>query len=432
MTPPPTLRNRVALLITGSEIMDGRVHDSNAHYAARRFSETGLHLQHILACDDRRSSIAQAIDFLLGDADIVLISGGIGPTTDDQTREAVAEYSGRELILDETVLTQLKENYQRRRHSFDQSNTKQALFPAGSQPIPNPRGTAAGISLKLNTSDGHPGLLFVLPGVPHEFVEMFEQSVLPAMVKELALKNEYRKRGFRVFGLPESVVGSRIVACGLPQDIEVSYRAAFPEVHIALKTTNQDAALDDLWHAAINAVGIEYVVSRDVAIGLEHTLHELLVECKVTLSVAESCTAGMLGAALTQSGGASAFFIGGELSYANSVKEKRLGVYSTTLETHGAVSYDTAREMAAGARAIYGSTYALSISGIAGPGGGLANKPVGTFFVGLSSPEGTSSYHFFFAGDRSHIRQFAVYSAMDVLRRALLGLKVHESASEIA
>ena len=420
------MRQSVAVLSTGSEITDGRVHERNGHYAARRCAECGIALQHLLVCDDRPESIAASLDFLLGSADFLIVSGGIGPTSDDLTREAVSAYTGSELALDEQVLAEMKEKYAARRRDFDPSNNKQALMPRGAVQIPNPQGTAAGFRLRCGACDGAPRCIFVLPGVPFEFEEMFEQSVLPFILNEAGDRRQLRTSGFRVFGVPESVIGSRVAGCGLPREIVVSYRAAFPEVHVLLKTEAPAIPLNELCSSAIQAVGNEFVVSRDVQAGLERVVHGLLCARSMTISVAESCTAGMVGALLTRHAGSSRFFVGGELAYANEVKEQRLGVARETLQQCGAVSYETASEMAAGARRCFGTDVALSITGISGPDGEVAGKPVGTFYVGFADAARIASYRFFFASERGRAREYEAFTALDVLRRHLLGLPIRE------
>ena len=414
----------IAVLATGSELLDGRVLDTNSHFVAGCLTDLGLALSRVVTCGDDIGSIKESLAFLLKEASFVIVTGGLGPTTDDLTREAIAEFAGVGLELNDAALATLHDYYVRKRRTFDPTNTKQATFPTGATIIPNPHGTAAAFALEVS-----PGALVIaLPGVPGEFRALFEAAVVPRIRERFHEAAPRREHFFRIFGLPESVVGARVSAAGLGSEIAVSYRAHFPEIHVVLKTT---ARAEELTRAADNvraAIEPDYIVAEDKSEGLEQVVGALLEKANATVAVAESCTGGLLGAALSRISGSSKFFLGGGITYSNALKESLLGVSPTTLAAHGAVSAPVATEMAVGARLRFGSTYAVSITGIAGPGGGSEQKPVGTFFVGMATPAGATAYHFFFASSRDWVRTFAATSALDIVRRTVIGLPVRSQA----
>ena len=416
--------NGIAVLATGSELLDGRVADTNSQFIAGRLTDLGLMLKRTVTCGDDIASIQRSLEFLAAEASFIVVTGGLGPTTDDLTREALAEFAGQRLVVSESALQNLKDYYVKKRRTFDPSNTKQATFPERATVIPNPHGTAAAFALELR-----PGVFAVaLPGVPSELRALFDASVVPLIADRFHDAVPRKERFFRLFGLPESIVGARIDGAGLDPAITVSYRAHFPEIHVVLKTPGDDTVLDRSAASVRAAIEADYIVTERKDLSLEGVVQELLGERGATVSVAESCTGGMLGALLSRLPGASKTFVGGAISYSNTLKESLLGVSRDSLLAHGAVSAVVATEMADGARQRFGSTYALSITGVAGPGGGTAAKPVGTFFVGLATPHGTMAYHLFFNSQRDWIRTFAAHSALDILRRTVRGLPVRSLA----
>ena len=413
---------QVAILLTGSELLDGRVFDTNSHYLCQKFAEIGIEVSTVLTCDDKLSSIVSSLQYLSERAHAIIISGGLGPTTDDLTREAVSSFTGAALVLNEEILTELKGRYEKRGRVLSPTNTKQALIPEGGDVVPNPVGTAAGFSLRYQGADGKEKILYTLPGVPHELKAMFEITVFPSLTAFLGHKTGIRKKGFRLFGIPESVVGHKIEGCKLPEEITVSYRAALPEIHVILKTSSPTLNLDSYFEKVKEAVGKAYIFTEDLECNLPTHLHHLFLEKKLTIAVAESCTGGLVGGLLTECSGSSEYFLGGVISYSNELKQELLGVRGATLTTHGAVSVETAREMAIGVRERCGSAIGLSVTGISGPTGGSEEKPVGTFFVGIADEKGVAVYHYLFINDRQRARRFEAYAAIEVVRRRLLGI----------
>lgn len=414
----------LAVLITGAEVLDGRVLDTNSQYIAQQLSLYDLQPSVMLKVGDDIDDICRALEFL--DAEMIIVSGGLGPTTDDLTRDAIARFAGVELVRHEESAQRLEEYARSRKRTLSVNNMRQAFVPAGSEVLANTRGTAPGFLVRRNDVRGEQ-LIFALPGVPAELRAMLATYVLPQVTARLGATALFR-HSFRIFGLPEAEVGLRIERIGLPPQILVSYRAAMPEIHVVLKSA---ITLDEAHIEAVRrAIGLDNIVSEDIERGLEQVVHELALRQKVTVAVAESCTGGLLGSFLSSQPGSSAYLQGGVISYSNEVKQKLLRVERASLEAHGAVSEQVAIEMATGARICTGAQIGLSITGVAGPDGGSEAKPVGTFYIGIATPQGTQAFRFFFPSFRARVRTFAAYSALDVLRRALLGLPLRNETPD--
>lgn len=408
----------VSVLLIGSELLDGRVQDTNARFACEQIADRGGTVRRVLVIDDDPVEIVDSMRRLCRDSELLLISGGLGPTSDDCTREALAELIGRPLQLNNELLEGLKRRYAERKRAFDPQNSKQALIPEGAEIIPNSVGTAAGIAAKVVMPAGERELI-CLPGVPREFEPMFLEHVLPRVMGGEA--ELYSRLGFKLFGLPESTVGRRVEALSLPPQLTVSYRAKFPEVHLRLKSAGNTEALHDAYRALVEHFGA-FVFCDSLQGAIEERVIELLRGAGKSLAVAESCTGGILSAMLTNVPGSSEVFKGGIVSYANSVKSELLGVGSETLSGPGAVSPQCAVQMAKGARRACGSDVALALTGIAGPAGGSAEKPVGTVFIALADELESRCYQLYFPAERDRVRRYAAAAALDLLRRKLCRL----------
>lgn len=405
---------RVSVLTIGSEILDGRIQDTNAQYFAQKLSETGISLETILTCTDDIEEIVESLQFLQSRSNIVLVTGGLGPTTDDVTRDAIAKFFSVSLYEDTTALERLKEKFEQRQRAFNDENIRQALFPKGSTIIPNEVGTAEGFKISNEKLT-----VYSVPGVPQELYPMFAAVISPE-IKRLVPDSQIHKTSLKIFGLPEAFIGKRVRELELSKEITVSYRASIPEVEVVLKSSN-DSLLKSSREKVIQAIGNEFIFVENSEDSFPVTVSKLLLEKKITLSVAESCTGGMLGSYITNIPGISNSFLGGVISYSNNLKISLLGVSEQTLKSHGAVSAECAAEMAKNCREKCNSTYALSITGIAGPDGGTSEKPVGTFFVGLADHDSVRARKFFFSSSRNIIRKYSAYVALDMLRRSLLG-----------
>jgi nicotinamide-nucleotide amidase len=317
----------------------------------------------------------------------------------------------------------LEDYYTARGRVVDLANLKQALLPVGAPMIPNPVGTAPGFITTVGKC-----VVCSLSGVPREFKRMFADTVLPIIEQRAGVSAQtIARRTLKIFGLPESLVGSTVEGLSLPKEIIVSYRVVFPEVHLTLKSTAGAHSLDAAAaavRAGFNSVGC--IFSEDTEASVLSTVHALLVEKGVTVATAESCTGGMVGEYLTSLAGSSAYFRGGVLTYANDVKEKELGVPGALLAAHGAVSAEVVSVMAANARKRFDTDYAIAVSGVAGPSGGSDTKPVGTVYLGVASRSGVIVNKLFFASERDMIRRYAAIAGLDMLRRLILGVKVLE------
>ena len=408
---------RISILAIGSELLDGRTQDTNSSFMAARLAEFGIKPGQFLVCDDVAGEIVGALRYLGSLSDFIIVTGGLGPTTDDVTREAVAEYSGRPLVFSTEEHEFLRAYFEKRNRTLGENHRRQALLPEGAERIPNPVGTASGFILR---SSGI--VLTVLPGVPAELERMFVDTV-ENLISEHCGGEILRTTLFRIFGLPESEVGDRIEALHIPEDVFVSYRAMFPEIQVKLKTAGDQHYLDEVAERVRGGVGGERIFSSDLKKDFEVTLRDMFISHGRTAAAAESCTGGMLGQILTGVPGASEYYLGGIVTYSNESKCALLGVDPNLLAAHGAVSGEVASAMAQGAKRAFGSDFAVSITGIAGPEGGSDEKPVGTFFTGLAAPDGVTFRKWFFPYGRERIRRYACFVAMDALRSAVMLLR---------
>ncbi len=405
---------RIEVLNTGTELLLGNVLNTHLQFLAQTLFPLGLRLQRQVTVPDG-SAIRDAVEETFGRADVVLITGGLGPTTDDITRESVAELLGMELIHDETVMAAIERRFARRNMKMSPRNRRQAQRPAQATVLPNPNGTAPGLYLaarmrgKITTPH-----LFLLPGPPRELQPMVTDQVTPILQRLLPPRPAIEMHTVRVAGLGESAVEELIGEHLLALDLELGYCARPGEVDV--RTIGLPHILADAERIIVEKLG-PHIVSHDQR-SLEKVLVDLLTERRETLACAESCTGGLLAHRITNIPGASAVFLGGYVTYANEVKASALGVDPQLIEAHGAVSEPVARAMAEGARQRAGTGYALATTGIAGPDGGSAEKPVGTVFIALAGKMGeTLVERHRFATDRKTFKDLVSQTAFDLLRR---------------
>lgn len=404
------------ILCIGDELLDGRVQDTNSHVLAGIATSEGLRPQSLRVIPDEIPRIHRAL--LETDADVVVISGGLGPTADDVTRDAAALFAGTDLQTDEELLQELRQRFADRGYPFTENNARQCAFPASARVLPTRVGSAAGFSL---TKDGRHFLFF--PGVPSEFRWFVHHHLLPVHAPGLS----QGRSQLVFFGLGESALETRIAPAtelATSLGVRVGYRASRSLIEVSLKGPDDDRlAVEAAVRSAIGA----FLVAESGQTFLER-LAGRLIDAGATVTVAESCTGGLVGAALTEIPGSSAFFQQGFLTYSNQAKIDLLGVLPETLERHGAVSPEVVSEMARGARRAASSTFSLAISGIAGPSGGTPDKPVGTVDFALDSPDGLLRLRRRFPGsDRARIRGLAVHTSLAILLWHLEGrLAAHE------
>lgn len=408
------------ILSTGDEVLTGATVDSNAAYIAEALTGAGVTvLRHVTVGDDL-PMLTDAFKEAGKRADIVVATGGLGPTSDDLTAEAAALASGMPLQMDPVSLAKIEEFFKQRNHAMKDSNRKQALFPKGAEAMENPVGTAPGFAMTIGRAR-----FFFLPGVPHEMRRMMSDHVLPRIkMLQGAEAVPDMTRIISTFGLPESDAAQRLEEFGRRfPDLRLGFQVKYPGILLKIYTGRGalhgmkpwvDAATD--W--VCGQIG-EHVVSRDGK-SLAETVGDLLKACHATLAVAESCTGGLISHWLTNIPGSSDYFLFSGVTYSNEAKTRILGVPAETIDTHGAVHEETVKAMASGARTVVGATYGLSVSGIAGPSGGTEEKPVGTVCIGLAGPDGAyATRQLFTFGGRLMKKQMFAAAALDLLRRHL-------------
>jgi nicotinamide-nucleotide amidase len=414
---------KAEILATGDEIRSGALVETNSAAIAEKLEENGVAVQrHICAGDDADVLVA-IIQEISGRADICVVTGGLGPTTDDITAQAAATAAGVDLVQDDKALSMITEFFKARNRELTASNRKQALVPSGSKTLYNPVGTAPGFSLKIGGC-----FFFFMPGVPPEMTRMLARDVIPSIEKLMGdQQSNCLVRNITTFGLTESMVGEKVadVVDAFP-GLRLGLRAKFPEIHVKFylngkNLSQMQATLDAATEWVKDRLG-KYVLSTEGE-AMPRVVARLLTDRGATLAVAESCTGGRIANWLTDVPGSSSYFLFSGVSYANATKVDILGVSSQTLDSHGAVSEETAREMAAGARRIAKATYAISTTGIAGPDGGTEEKPVGTVCIGLATPDRAEGKRFFFPfGKRSMNKSIFAMMGLEMLRRELLSL----------
>ncbi len=418
----------VELINTGSELLLGRVLNTHQQWLCRQLTDRGYAVTRQVAVADTAVEIANTVRDALGRADLVITTGGLGPTSDDLTREAIAQLLGRELREDPALVAHIEAFFALRKRPAPSRTRVQALVPQGARVLPNAHGTAPGLILEVRPNpfrpEGTGSWLIMLPGPPRELRPMFLESVLPWLTRT-APPPQWCCRTLRSTGIGESAVQELLEAPLLPlmaNGLQIGYCARPLQVDVCLSARGPEAATRVSEAEGIVRARLGPFIYGIEEEELETVLVRLLTGRGRTLAVAESCTGGALAHRLTNVPGASAVFRGGVVAYANEVKETLLGVRPETLARHGAVSEAVAGEMAAGARQRLHGDYALAITGIAGPGGGTPEKPVGTAFIALDTPQQTRVLKAFHPLDRETFKQVIATQAMDLLRRELLGL----------
>ncbi len=402
-----------AVLCIGTELTRGELLNSNATWLAEALTTIGFEVLAVDCVDDDRGRIETALTRLTSAHEVVVCTGGLGPTTDDITTECAARLAGVDLVRDEPSLQAIRDRLARFNRAMAVSNAKQADFPRGSRILPNPNGTAPGFELKLQRA-----LAYFMPGVPFEMKAMFESFVEPAIMPLLG--DRHFQVLLRTFGLPESEVNDRLAGIEAEFGVIIGYRATMPEIEVKVlaRAGTVDAARDIAERAARvvrERLGDEVVFGEGKA-RFPEALCQLLEARGQTLSLAESCTGGLVSELLTTHAGASAVFRGGAVAYANDAKIALLGVPGELIARFGAVSAEVARAMADGARRAFASDYALSLTGIAGPGGGSPDKPVGTVHFAVADANGISDRRAVFPGNREQVRRRAAFAGLGLVR----------------
>jgi nicotinamide-nucleotide amidase len=407
------------ILSIGTELTTGQNLDTNSQWLSQRLAEIGLAVGWHTTVSDNLEDNAAAFRIAAVRAGLVLISGGLGPTLDDLTREALAAAAGVELVLHEESLEHIRRLFASRQRIMPERNRVQALFPAGSEPLPNPLGTAPGIWMKLGNS-----LLVALPGVPSEMRALYEAEVKPRLLRLGLAGGVLVQRKINCFGAGESAIEEKLA--------DLTQRGRLPEVGI----TASDATISlrifaraaTAAEAATQIAPVEQTIRErlgDLVFGaddekLQDVVVPLLIERRLTVATAESLTAGLVCHRLGRVPGSSATLLGGIVAYDNRIKSELLGVPEAILKEHGAVSPQVAEAMAAGCRERFSSDLAISTTGIAGPTGATPTKPVGLVYVGLAWQGGVTSQVYNWSGTRHEVQSRSAKQALNLLRRHLL------------
>jgi len=407
------------ILCVGSELLLGQIVDTNAAYIATQLARYGIDVRRKQTVGDNLERIVRAIRSALQNADVLIITGGLGPTSDDLTREAIAAAFEVELELQPDLERQLRDFFSGRNIQFSSTNLRQAYLPRGARAIPNPNGTAPGVWM---SRDGK--AVFAIPGVPHEMRHMLDATIIPAIQEERGETEILVSRVVRTFGIGESALGEAVEDIALssqnPTVAPLIYQNTEVNLRITAKAPNEDAAkvlLDDMETRLRERVG-EFIFGVNEQT-LPSVLLDLLKERNATLAVAESLTGGGLAESLVDIPGVSQVLVGGVVAYSNEMKEKMLQVPADVLEQYTEVSAETACAMAQGIREITGADYAISTTGEAGPTSN-SGAPVGTVFVGIADAKSTLSEALQITGDRDRIRRRSVLNAINILRQKLI------------
>ncbi len=409
------------ILATGDEIRSGTIVDSNSAHIAQELEESAIEVTRHSCVGDDLQALVSVLKEIGQRADIAVVTGGLGPTADDLTAEAAAKALDVDLALDVKALASVTAFFENRDRLFSDANRKQALLPVGAACIPNPIGTAPGFRLKIDRCT-----FFFLPGGPREMQDMLADSVLPYLKRLRGNAQELSSvTHITTFGLTEAATGEQLT--GFQQrftGIRLGMRAVFPEIHLRLSAREENLSMlqrgmQDAVRWIQQQLG-DKILSTEGK-GMQEIVGDLLRHEKATIAVAESCTGGLIAHLLTNVSGSSDYFMLAGVTYANAAKIRILGVSETTLRHNGAVHEETAREMAEGVRRVSGAAYGLATTGIAGPTGGTATKPVGTVCIGLAGADGAFGKRFYFPFDnRAMNKRIFAITALDLLRRKLM------------
>ncbi len=395
----------VELLIIGDEILDGTVVDENSTWLGSFLNDKGMRVQRQTTVPDSRESIANALSQIVDRADLCICTGGLGPTDDDLTLETVAAVAQDELIFDQKIWSQIVSRYAGK--PVPENNRKQAYVLKNGTALESEVGTAPAARIHIAGCT-----VFVLPGVPMEMKWHCKTHLIPYL--DGLNRPNWTKRTLRFSGIGESKLATMIDALRLPPSISLSYRTASPENHLRLRSLDA-TGLDEAIAKITDSIGPAFIGFDEMS--LAHALVARLKSKHLTIATAESCTGGLIGAELTSIPGASAVYLGSIVSYSNGVKSGQLGVKEGDIVRHGAVSEIVAAQMAKGVCDALSADVGVSVTGIAGPGGGSIEKPVGTVCFGWYGPGLNETTRVRFRGDRDQVRRRAVGFAMDRLRR---------------
>jgi nicotinamide-nucleotide amidase len=412
---------KAEILTIGDELLRGEIVDSNKSFLSDRLLSLDIETHYHASVRDDPPAMIDAFLRAAERSDVVLVSGGLGPTRDDLTSEVLAKAFGLAHELDEAALETIRAFFRSVDREMTENNASQALFPAGSDVLANPIGTAPGFALEQGGA-----VFFCMPGVPRELYRMMDEQVLPRVARRAGGGAQaVRARLLRTFGMGESTLDAELADIAASGDVSLGFRTSFPDNYLrplarGASEAEAEAKLDEICDAIRDRLGpLVYGEGDD---SMEKVVGRLLAEQGRTIAVAESCTGGLIAERITDVPGSSGYFLGGVVAYANSAKQDLLGVPADVLETHGAVSDATVRAMAEGVRRRFGADIGVATTGISGPDGGSDEKPVGLVHLALARDGETHAEHFVFPLDRTRHRQLTAQVALDWVRRSLLGV----------
>jgi nicotinamide-nucleotide amidase len=410
---------KAEILAVGTEILLGDIVNTNSHYISKRLADLGISVYYQTVVGDNEERLYDAYKLAFERADIVIATGGLGPTKDDLTKEIGAKYFDKELVLHEESLDYIKNFFDRLNRPMSEGNRKQAIFPKGSIILANPNGTAPGCIIEENNK-----ILIMMPGPPKEMAPMFEDSVVPYLQK--FSDGVLVSKVLRVLGLGESAMAERVNDI-IDNNTNPTVAPYAKDNEAILRITAKGKTKEEAEKLILpieqeirNRIGDDIYAEGETTI--DAVVGEILVNRNLTISTAESCTGGLLAGKLINYPGISSVFLEGAITYSNEAKMKRLGVKEETLERYGAVSEETAREMAIGIARAASTDIGISVTGVAGPDGGTEEKPVGLVYIGLYIKGEVKVKKLRMFGERQKIRNRTVVSALDWLRRELLSI----------
>jgi nicotinamide-nucleotide amidase len=411
--------NSAEIITIGDEILIGQTVDTNSAWIGTELNMLGIRVNRITSVSDSRNEIISALNESLTRARVVLITGGLGPTSDDITKETLAEYFGARLVMDEGVLANVTERLRRRNLEMNENNRRQAMVPDTCKVLRNLAGTAPGMLFEKQDK-----IIVSMPGVPHEMKHIMKEHVLPLLAEKLTGMVIVHKN-IMTYGIAEAMLAERLETFEkeLPADIRLAYLPAFGVIKLRLTASGSDEK--KIRSSVREQVEKLHKIIPDVIYGenevmLEEVIGKILYDNKLTLATAESCTGGKIASLITSVPGSSGWFKGSVVAYDNSIKTGLLGVNTETIRLFGAVSAETAGEMAKGVRRLMGTDYAVAVTGIAGPTGGTAEKPVGTVWIAIDSERGLITERHIFGDDRQINITRSSYGALNLLRKQII------------
>jgi len=411
--------NSVEIITIGDEILIGQTVDTNSAWMGGELNLIGININRITSISDNRDEIISALNEALSRAEVVLITGGLGPTSDDLTKDTLAGYFGGKLVMDAGVLENITERLRRRNLNMNENNRQQAMVPDNCKVLQNLTGTAPGMLFEKSGK-----IVVSMPGVPHEMKHIMKEHVLPLLAERLP-GGVIVHKNIMTYGVAEAILAERLTTFEdqLPGEVRLAYLPAYGVIKLRLTAAGSDEK--KIRKSVSEQVEKLYKIIPEVIYGedevmLEEVVGKLLNDNKLTVSTAESCTGGKIASLITSVPGSSGWFRGSVVAYDNSIKTGILGVSKETLRLYGAVSAETAGEMARGARRLMGTDYSVAVTGIAGPTGGTAEKPVGTVWIAIDSERGVVTEKQIFADNRQINISRSSYGALNLLRKQIV------------